>query len=158
MRIQRHDFLKLLLICLLKLATTSSSVSPEVPIVLPARLRPNHPNAANANTQDAAGARLVPSRRDPRIDIRAKGLRGMGETDDLDVRMTHLDSRSYVDSGKSVEALFEEHHIKPKRSMYEEGCRQLGHRFAPFVVSTDGMMSERAKEFIQLLATKTAEK
>ena len=79
-------------------------------------------------------------------------------TDDLDIRMTHLDSRSYVDSGKSVAALFADNHIKPKRNMYEEACRLLGHRFTPFVVSADGAMSDPAKEFVQLLATKTAEK
>ena len=42
--------------------------------------------------------------------------------------------------------------------MYEEGCRQLRHRFALFVVSTDGVLSEPAKEIVQVLATKTAEK
>ena len=72
--------------------------------------------------------------------------------------MTHLDSRSYVASGKTVTALFEEIHIKPERNMYEEACNLLGHRLTPFVVSTDGVLSDRAKDFVKLLATKTAEK
>ena len=159
MRIQRHDYLKLLLASLLKVATTSNSVFLEQPIVLPDRPRSNRTNAANTQPHNAAGAPgLMASRRDPRIDIRAKNLRGIGETDDLDVRLTHLDSRSYVNSRKTVEELFEDHHIKPKRDMYEEGCRQLRHRFVPFVVSTDGVLSEPAKEIVQVLATKTAEK
>ena len=57
-----------------------------------------------------------------------------------------------------MEELFEDHHIKPKRDMYEEGCRQLRHRFVPFVVSTDGVLSEPAKEIVHVIATKTAEK
>ena len=86
------------------------------------------------------------------------GFRGLGMTDDVDVRITHLDSRSYVEGGKSVEVLFEDCHIKPKRAVYEEACRLLGHRFVPFVVSTDGVLSAPAREFVQLLANKTAEK
>ena len=92
------------------------------------------------------------------MDIRVTGLRGVGEVDDLDVRITHLDSRSYVESGATVETLFEEHHIKPKRSTYEEACRSFGHRFVPFIVSTDGVLSEPTKDFVKLLANKTAEK
>ena len=91
-------------------------------------------------------------------DIRVKKFRGIGETDDLDVRITHLDSRSYVESGRSVEQLFEEHHINPKRATYEEACRTLGHRFVPFIVSTDGVLSEPAKDFIKTLATTADEK
>jgi len=72
--------------------------------------------------------------------------------------MTYLDSASAIRSGKSVEAIFEDEHIRPKRRKYEEGCRRLGHRFIPFVVSTDGVLSAPAKEFVQLLAKKTAEK
>ena len=160
MRIQRHDYLKLLLASLLKVATTSNSVLLEQPIVLPDRPRSNRTNAANTQPHNAAGAPRLPiaSSRDPRIDIRAKNLRGIGETDDLDVRLTHLDSLSYVRSTKTVEQLFEDHHIKPKKDMYEEGCRLLRHRFVPFVVSTDGVLSEPAKDIVQLLATKTAEK
>ena len=74
------------------------------------------------------------------------------------MRITHLDSRSYVESGVPVETLFEEHHIKPKRATYEQACHGLGHRFVPFVVSTDGVLSEPAKDFVKLLATKTADK
>ena len=86
------------------------------------------------------------------------GVRGVGEIDDIDVRITHLDSRSYVESGVPVETLFEEHHIKPKRATYEQACHGLGHRFVPFVVSTDGVLSEPAKDFVKLIATKTADK
>ena len=42
--------------------------------------------------------------------------------------------------------------------MYEEACRRLRHQFTPFVVSTDGVMSEPAKDLFKLLTTKTAEK
>ena len=87
-----------------------------------------------------------------------KGLRGVGETDDLDSRITHLDSRTYVESGHTVETLFEEHHIKPKRATHDEACRNLGHHFTPFIVSTDGVLSEPAAEFVKLMANKTAEK
>ena len=89
------------------------------------------------------------------MDIRVKGLRGLGETDDIDIRITHLDCQSYVDSGQDVETLFTEHHVKPKRAMYEEACRRL---HTPFVVSTDGVISDPAKDFFKLIATKTAEK
>ena len=68
------------------------------------------------------------------------------------------DSRSYIESRVPVETLFEEHHIKPKRATYKRACTGLGHRFVPFVVSTDGVLSEPAKDFIKLLATKTADK
>ena len=50
------------------------------------------------------------------------------------------------------------HHIEPKKAMYEEACDRLGHRFTPFVVSTDGVLSEPAKDFVKTLADKTAEK
>ena len=50
------------------------------------------------------------------------------------------------------------HHIEPKRATYEKACYDLGHRFVPFVVSTDGVLSEPAKDFVKLLANKTAEK
>ena len=74
------------------------------------------------------------------------------------MRITHLDSQSYVASGKSVADLFEEMHVRSKRAMYEKGCRRLGHRFVPFFVLTDGVLSEPAKDFLKLLATKTADK
>ena len=154
MRIQRHDYLKQLLANCLKQATTTQSVQMEQPIILPPRV--NRANAANNNSQVAAGT--GPSRRDPRMDIRVKGLRGLGETDDVDIRITHLDCPSYIASGHDVETLFDEHHVKPKRAMYEEACRRLRHQFTPFVVSTDGVMSDPAKEFFKLLADKTAEK
>jgi hypothetical protein len=79
-------------------------------------------------------------------------------TDDIDVRITHLDSVTYVTSEDSVETLFERHNIKPKRDMYEAACQGLRHTFVPFVVSTDGVLSDPAKDFLRLLATKTAEK
>ena len=92
------------------------------------------------------------------MDIRVKGFRGLGETDDVDIRITHLDCPSYIASGHDVETLFDEHHVKPKRAMHEEACRRLRHQFTPFVVSTDGVMGDPAKEFFKLLADKTAEK
>jgi hypothetical protein len=92
------------------------------------------------------------------MDVRVHGLRGLGLVDDIDVRIMHLDCDSYVASGKSVEVLFEETAIKPKRNKYEAACRALGHRFVPFAVSTDGVLSDPAKEFVKLMATKTAEK
>jgi len=52
--------------------------------------------------------------KDPKMDIVAQGLRGRGFNDYIDVRVTHLDCDSYVRSGKSVEALFDEH-IRQKR-------------------------------------------
>lgn len=41
-------------------------------------------------------AQPVVTKKDPTIDIRVRGLRGVGETDDLDVRITHLDCRTSV--------------------------------------------------------------
>ncbi len=79
------------------------------------------------------------------MDIRVQGLRGVGVIDDIDVRITHLDSQSYLASGKSVKAIFEDHHIKPKRQRYEEAVRALGHTFVSFVASTDGALCEGAK-------------
>ena len=154
MRIQRHDYLKQLLANCLQQATTTQSVQMEQPIILPPRA--NRANAANNNSQVAAGTGS--SRRDPRMDIRVKGLRGLGETDDIDIRITHLDCPSYIEGDQDVETLFTEHHVNPRRAMYEEACRQLRHHFTPFVVSTDGVMSNPAKDFFKLLATKTAEK
>lgn len=148
-RIRRHDGLKELMSNCLKQATTTHSVLLEVPIKRQ-RIRAN---AANNNQQNAASRT-----RDARMDIRVTGLRGVGAVDDIDVRISHLDSRTYVAAGASVEELFEEHHIKPKRAAYENACRRLGHKFTPFVVSTDGVMSEPAKDFVKLLANKTAEK
>jgi len=159
-RIMRHDNLKQLLISCCKQATTTNSVHPEQPIPTTVSNRSNSAmNAATNNPLNAANiATILTSSRDRKVDIRVKGLRGIGETDDIDVRITHLDCRSYIDSGKSVNDLFEDYHIKPKRRTYEAGCRQLGNRFTPFVVSTDGVLSEPAKAFLQLLVNKTAEK
>jgi hypothetical protein len=92
------------------------------------------------------------------MDIRVQGLRGVGVIDDIDVRITHLDSQSFLASGKSVKAIFEDHHIKRKRQRYEEAVRALGHTFVPFVVSTDGVLCEGAKEYVKELASKTAGK
>ena len=105
-------------------------------------------NAANTQPHNAAGAPRLPmaSSRDPRIDIRVKNLRGIGETDDLDVRLTHLDSLSYVRSTKTVEQLFEDHHIKPKKDMYEEGCRQLRHASLRTICCLYRWCIERARQ------------
>lgn len=74
------------------------------------------------------------------------------------MRITHLDCPTYMASSDSVEQLFEKHHISPKRGMYERACHELGHSFVPFVVSTDGVLSEPAKGLLQTMATKTADK
>ena len=79
------------------------------------------------------------------MDIRVTGLRGLGKVDDIDVRITHLDCPSYITSNDDVETLFFNHHIEPKLNMYDETCRRLRHIFTPFVVSTDGVVSDPAK-------------
>ena len=112
--------------------------------------------AANNNSQTAAGT--APGRRDHRMDIRVTGLRGLGKVDDVDIRISHLDCPSYIASGHDVKQLFFDHHIEPKMKMYDETCRRLKHHFTPFVVSTDGVLSDPAKDLFNLLATKTAEK
>jgi hypothetical protein len=163
MLIQRHDYLRDLLANCLCQATTPAAVKKEVPILLPSRA--SQANAANTNSHSAARvagpASNVASHQDHRMDIRVQGLRGVGVIDDIDVRITHLDCESFTNSAnghKTVEALFEEHHVRPKRQKYEEAVHALRHTFVPFVVSTDGVLCEAAKTYFKELASKTAEK
>ena len=158
MRKDRHDYFRDMLKSWLEEATAQGAAQREADIALPQPAR--RTNAANTNPQRAANAAWPGQWRekDGSMDVRVHGLRGLGLVDDIDVRIMHLDCDSYVASGKSVEVLFEETAIKPKRNKYEAACRALGHRFVPFAVSTDGVLSDPAKEFVKLMATKTAEK
>ena len=45
-----------------------------------------------------------------------------------------------------------------KRGVYEDECRQLGHRFIPFVATTDGCMGDTAVEFLDEIASAIAKK
>ena len=127
---------------------------PLPPLIQRAHQSSANANAATNNLNRAAGKRTK-GIHEAAVDIRIKGLTNIGSVHDIDVRIMHLDSASYA--GKKIDAAFDMA-VKEKKVKYEATCKELKHTFIPFVVSTDGVLSEPAKTFLDTVADKTASK
>jgi hypothetical protein len=90
-----------------------------------------------------------------RIDVRVRGLNVPGKVDDIDVRIFHPDCTSYVN--KTLPVLFKQHVVE-KRKKYKEYCDLQGHAFVPFVLTTDGALSDEADAFLSSIAHSLATK
>ena len=153
-RIARHNHLRDVLLSCLQRAP-HEDVRRECP--LPPLIQRAHQSNANANAAknnpNRAAGKCTKGVHEAAVDIRVKGLTNIGSVHDIDVRIMHLDSASYA--GKSTEAAFDIA-VKEKKAKYEATCKELNHTFVPFVVSTDGVLSEPAKTFLGTVAEKIA--
>jgi hypothetical protein len=121
----------------------------------------NQSNTASTNHQQAANGQVAPTRAptNARIDVQIKLANQKEEhkTHSVDVRVTHLDCSAYNKLGKSVDELLRRH-TKEKRVLYERAVKAKGHVFEPFVVTTCGILSPPAEDFLSILASHYAEK
>ena len=90
-----------------------------------------------------------------RVDVRIVGLEESTVVTDVDVRCLYPDARSYAST--PVEKLLENDE-KEKRDRYQQAVQAEGHRFRPFVVSTDGVLGPSAMQLMNKISDKLADK
>jgi len=156
-RIARHNHLRDVLMTCLQRAPHEElkREGPLPPLTQRRQLAISNANTAKNNPNRAVGIRISKGIHEAAVDVRVKGLTSMGSVHDIDVRITYLDCASY--SGKSTEAALDLA-VKEKKEKYEATCKELNHTFVPFVVSTDGVLSKPAKQFLDVIADKMATK
>lgn len=95
------------------------------------------------------------SKNNDRGDILIRGLWERQKDCIIDVRVTNVDSPSYL--GREAENIILTQE-KEKRDKYESACSDQRRDFSPFVVTTDGLLGPAAKEIVRKLAQILARK
>ena len=72
-----------------------------------------------------------------RSDIQIRGLESSGTITQIDVRVCYPNAQSY--QRRSTKAILKEAETE-KRRIYDDQCKSMGHRFIPFVTTTDGAL------------------
>ena len=90
-----------------------------------------------------------------RGDILIRGLYAPGTDCILDVRVKDLDAK--CDRNMDPEKILQKHE-KEKKKKYLQACLAQRRHFAPFVVSTDGMIGKEAKTLLRKLSHLLADK
>ena len=147
----RHNEVKAELTELCSLALSPSSVRDE-PLINPVPLNTDKKSQESNNNQPTDSQETVSNDGD-RGDILVRGLHQNGKDCIIDVRVTDLDSKSYLSRAPAKVLKTQE---KEKRSKYLEPCLQQRRSFVPFVVSTDGMLGYEANNLLKCLARKLA--
>ena len=89
------------------------------------------------------------------MDVRIRGIEDPTVVTDVDVRCLYPDAPSYGTT--SVEKLLENHETE-KRERYQQAVQAEGNRFRPFVVTTDGVFGPTAKQLLEQIGKKLADK
>ena len=90
-----------------------------------------------------------------RGDILIRGLYANGTDCIIDVRVTDLDAK--CDRNMEPEKVLQKHE-REKKKKYLQACLAQRQHFAPFVVSTDGMLSKESKTLLKKLSSLLADK
>ena len=149
----RHDTVKHALAACARLATSTAPGDVTVQVEKPIELQASRPNAASTNNQQAANGK------DARLDVHIRNLNVGSEvkTYSVDVRVTHLDCRSYSRLGKATDELLRRQ-AKSKCDKYEATVNARRWFFNPFVVTTCGILSPPAECLLKELAAQYASK
>ena len=146
----RHNEITAELVDLARMALFLSAVSFEPRIHL---CRSSESPAANDSSSHSSD--LPASYSGERCDLLIRGLWSRGTDCILDVRVTDTDCATHCrrDPVKVLEI-----QEKAKKHRYLKACLDQRRDFAPFVVSTDGLVAREAKATLQRLASLLSEK
>jgi hypothetical protein len=145
----RHNDLRDELADIARIACSPSCIRSE-PEIYPSLTTSNistHPNS------------IVPT--DPHLGSNARGDlyihgffdRGIGCI--IDIRVVSLDAPSHISTDSHK--VLQQNEIA-KKAKYLDACLQQRKHFAPFVISTDGLLGTEAKQILQRLANRLADK
>ena len=90
-----------------------------------------------------------------KTDLQIRNLEGDGKVTQIDVRICHPAAPSY--HGKTTQTILSDAE-KMKKMTNESTCRRRGHKFIPFIITTDGALGAEADMLVNKVAAVTAEK
>ena len=90
-----------------------------------------------------------------KTDLQIRNLEGDGKVAQIDVRICHPAAPSY--QGKTTQTILSDAE-KIKKITYDPSCRRRGHKFIPFIITTDGALGVEANVLITKLAAVIATK